>query len=350
MSGAGHHGPVGVREERCRAQLLSGPPAASPDRVAERLLAVQAQDPRGARLAVRARSAGLVAQDVDRALTQDRSLVVSWLNRGTLHLVRSADLPLLHALTTPQLHTGNTRRRREEGVSPEQAERGTRVVADALADGPRTRPALRELLCAAGVPVAGQALAHVLMRTCLLGLAVRGPVIGSDHAYVHVRDWLGAALEAVPDRGGALTELARRYLVGHQPASARDLARWAGLSLGDARRGLSGIRGLHDRGNELVALTAAEPAAPPPPRLLGPFDPLLLGWADREPVVGEHRELVTSNGIFRPFALVHGRAAATWSLGDLTVVPFAPIDPAVAAALEVEAADVHRFLGSARYR
>ena len=55
--------------ERFAAQLLTGPPARSAEEVTGRLLAVQAQDPRGARLAIRARSAGLTAADVDRALT-----------------------------------------------------------------------------------------------------------------------------------------------------------------------------------------------------------------------------------------------------------------------------------------
>jgi hypothetical protein len=336
--------------ERCRAQLLSGPPAGSPADVAQQLLAVQAQDPRGARLAVRARTTGLVAADVDRALTQDRSLVVTWLNRGTLHLVCVEDLPLLHALTTPQLHTGNARRLGQEGVSPDQAEHGTQVVVDALSDGPRTRPQLRELLQEAGIPVAGQALVHLLMRTCLRGLAVRGPVVDGEHAYVLVRNWLGLALEPLPDRDAGLGELARRYLVGHGPATERDLARWAGISLTDARRGLGHVRGLHDRGNNLVALTAPRRLEPPSPRLLGPFDPLLLGWVDRDPVVGSHGELVTSNGVFRPFALVDGSAAGTWSLTDVTPRPFTAVSPAVRAALDAEAADVKRFLGDARYR
>ena len=73
--------------ERLTAQLLAGPPAADALEVAEQLLAVQAQDPRGARLAIRARTEGLTAADVDRALTADRSIVIQWLNRGTLHLV-----------------------------------------------------------------------------------------------------------------------------------------------------------------------------------------------------------------------------------------------------------------------
>ena len=87
--------------ERLTAQALAGEPLRSPEAVAERLLAVQGQDPRGARLAVRARTEGVTAADVDRALSEDRSLLITWLNRGTLHLVRSEDYPWLHALTTP---------------------------------------------------------------------------------------------------------------------------------------------------------------------------------------------------------------------------------------------------------
>ncbi|MGZ6868766.1 MAG: DNA glycosylase AlkZ-like family protein, partial [Frankiaceae bacterium] len=73
------------------AQLLSGSSATTALDVAERLLAIQGQDARGARLAIRARTVGLRSVDVDRAMTADRALVTTWLNRGTLHVVRSED-------------------------------------------------------------------------------------------------------------------------------------------------------------------------------------------------------------------------------------------------------------------
>jgi hypothetical protein len=57
--------------------------------VVERLLAVQAQDARGARLTVRARSDGLRASDVDDDALNSGELVTTWVNRGTLHLIRS---------------------------------------------------------------------------------------------------------------------------------------------------------------------------------------------------------------------------------------------------------------------
>src|SRR3984885_3759701 len=103
--------------ERLTAQGLSGTPLKRPVDVVERLLAVQGQDPRGARLAIRARTKGLSAADVDCALTEDRSLVITWLNRGTLHLVHHQDYPWLQALTTPPLRTGNARRLAQEGVT-----------------------------------------------------------------------------------------------------------------------------------------------------------------------------------------------------------------------------------------
>ena len=334
--------------EWCRAQLLSGRPAKTPEDVVRRLLAVQAQDPRGARLTVRARTSGLVAADVDAALA-DRRLVVSWLNRGTLHLVLAEDLPLLHALTTPQLAAGSARRLAQLGVSPEQADRGVRVVAAAVADGPQTRPELRERLLAADVPVEGQALVHVLYAASLRGAIVRGPLVGSEHAFVPAEDWLDRPLKPPPDREAALTELVRRYLVGHGPATDRDVARWFGIPLGDTRRALARVPRLLEREDGRVALSKPQRVASPKPRLLGPFDPLLLGWADRAPIVGDYGRLVTDNGLFRPFALVEGRAVATWSLGR-GVEPFEPLDPAVVEALEAEAADVRRFLGAARYR
>jgi hypothetical protein len=336
-----------VTAERCAAQLLCGDKAASAEDVARRLLAIQAQDPRGARLTVRARSAGLSAADVDAALER-RSLVVTWLNRGTLHLVRAEDYWWLHPLTTPQLQTGNSRRLAQEGVPPQDAERAVAAVRAALAaEGPLTRARLRERVAAAGVRTEGQALVHVLLLASIRGLVLRGPVVGKEQAFVLASDWLGAPPPAV-GREAALGELARRYLAGQAPAADHDLARWAGIGLRDARAGLSRC-GAVQRADGLAELPASAeraPAALPPPRLLGAFDPLLLGWASRDPITGPHKQIVTVNGLFRPFALAGGRAVATWTItgGQVVLAPFAALDAETQAALDTDAADVTRFL------
>jgi Winged helix DNA-binding domain len=339
---------LAVTAERCAAQLLSGDPAGSAEEVARRLLAIQAQELRGARLAVRARSAELSAADVDSALTQRRSLIVTWLNRGTLHMVCAEDYWWLHPLTTPQLRTANSRRLAQEGVPPTDAERAVATVRAALAaDGPLTRSQLRERVAAIGVRTEAQAMVHILALASIQGLIVRGPVIGRDQAFVLVRDWLGPP-PATMSREVALGELARRYLAGHAPAADRDLARWAGITLREARLGLARCEAVQ-RADGLAELPTNLPraaAALPPPFLLGAFEPLLLGWVSRDPIVGSRRRMITVNGLFRPFALAAGRAVATWTIvgGQVVLAPFAPLDTSAQAVLAADATAVTRFL------
>jgi hypothetical protein len=340
-----------VSDLRFACQLLAGQPAATPLEVVQRLLAVQGQDPRGARLAVRARTTGLTAADVDRALTQDRSLLITWLNRGTLHLIGSEDYWWLHRMTArSQFQTGCGRILARLGVSAAAADNGVDVVARALAtDGPLTRAQLADRLSAVGLPADGGAALHVLMLASLRGIAVRGPMVGAQHAYVHVRSWLGdPPPEPEPDQ--ALGWLARRYLAGHGPAGERDLAKWAGLPITWARRGLAAIAAeLRDRPDGLAELTAAaRPAGPPPPRLLGAYDPVLLGWESRAPVLAGQEGIVTVNGLFRPFVLVAGQAAGVWAYqgGQLVLDRFVPLADEVEVALAAEASDVRRYLAS----
>ena len=322
---------------RITSQLLAGPKATTPEAVVRRVVAVQAQDGRGARLAIRARSTGLTAQAVDDALTETRSLLIAWLNRGTLHLVTATDYWWLHALTAARTVTANERRLRQEGVSTKQAVRGVGIILDAVNDnGPRTRTELRRALDDARIPTKGQALVHLLLAASLHHDLVRGPMRGKEHAFVSAAAWLGPPPPAL-DRDDALALLACRYLEGHAPAEPEDLATWSGLPLKDARRAFEEAR---------TSASRRTTRALPPPTLLGPFDPLLHGWASRAPFVGEHRGIVTTNGLFRPIALVDGKAVAIWALaaGVLTITPLEPLSAATRRALERDATDVLRFL------
>ena len=331
---------------RLGAQRLSGSPAGGVVEATRRLLAVQAQDPRAARLALRVRTAGGHASAVDRALTDERSLIVTWVNRGTLHLLAAEDEPLLHALTTPQLRSAGDRRLSQEGVSGAAARRGIAAIAKALGErGPLARGELGAVLERARVPTAGQAVAHLLFRATLDGLIVRGPIIEGEHAFALVADWLGERPKV--DRDRALAELARRYLAGHGPADERDLAKWAGLKLRDARAALGAIAPeLDQRPDGLVDLRRNEPAPLPPPRLLGPFDPLLLGWHSRTLVLDRVEEVVTVNGIIRAIALVDGRAAGTWTMpgGRVELRLWKRQNRATADALGREATAVETYL------
>jgi hypothetical protein len=355
-------GAATLRRGRAAAQLLHRPAPASAADVVRRLLAVQAQDLRAARLALRARGAGLTAHAVDAALDQERSLVVAWLGRGTLHLVHREDHAWLLGLTAPPRFAANRRRLGQLGVPPDDADRAVAAIERALAEaGPLTRPRLAERIAAHGIRTAGQATPHLLMLAALRGVAVLGPLRDGRLAYALTRDWLGREPPAPPAgaaRETALAELARRYLRGHGPATAEDLAAWVGLPLRDVRAGLRAAGGeLDDLGGGLVDLAAREPPrGPVPARLLPAFDPYLLGWRDRAfAVPPEHAGRVhPGGGILRATATVDGVAVGTWSARRrdrrlaVAVEPFAALAPADATALEDEAADVARFEGLAR--
>ena len=289
----------------------------------------------------------MTSEDVDRALTEDRSLVITWLNRGTLHLVRSEDYPWLHLLTAPSIVTANARRLRQEGVTAAAAERGVALISRSLAiDGPQTRLELGRRLAASRIRVEGQALVHLLLLASLRGLIVGGPLVGGRQAFALRSDWLGKPTPVARER--ALAELARRFLAGHGPATDRDLAYWSGLALREARAGLRAISSeVVDRGDGLASLKGASASrAVPAARLLGSFDPVLFGWTSRDAILGADAPAVVAGGTFRPFAIVGGRAAATWSLraGKVELKPLRPLSTSEASALDAEKKDVLRFL------
>jgi hypothetical protein len=342
------------RRARAAAQLLHRPRPAGVAEVVGRLLAVQAQDLRAARLALRARTAAVTAADVDAALTDERSVVVAWLMRGTLHLVAPDDYPWLLGLTAPTRLSTSRRRLAQEGVTPDDAERAVEIVERALAqDGALTRPQLAERIAAEDIRTDGQAAPHLLHLAALRGVAVLGPLReDGSHAFALTRDWLGAAPPAElagGERDAALAELARRYLTAHGPAAPADLAAWSGLALRDARAGLEAIASeLAERGDGLVDLGARAPVPDAiPARLLPAFDPYLLGWKDRAFVVpARHAKRVhPGGGILRATATVDGRAVGTWSAarGEVKLEPFGRLPAGGRKALEADADDVARF-------
>ena len=356
---------VALRRRRASAQLLSAstqPGAAAVAGTVRHLLAVQAQDLRAARLAVRARTPGAsTVADVDAALA-DRSLVVGWLLRGTLHLVATEDFAWLLGLIAPTRAATSARRLAQERVTPEAADRAVALVERALAEeGPLTRPEMAERLAAAGIRTEGQATPHLLMLSVLRGVAVLGPVRpDGTPAFALAHDWLGSEPPTALDgeeRDRALAELARRYLTAHGPATAADLAAWSGLPRRDARAGLEAIAGELAVEGDLVSLTArALPdadAGPVAPRLLGAFDPYILGWRSRAfAVAPEHAERVhPGGGMVRAVATVDGGAVGTWTRKRRSGAPllelFAAVAPDDVASLRADGEDVLRFEGGA---
>src|SRR5213596_2706139 len=132
-----------IRLLRQRAQRLTPQEPDAPASVAQvvkDLSGLQTQDPSAAALAVRIRSTGLLNDDVERARVQERSIVRTWGQRGTLHLLATKDLGWLLPLFGPVFIAGNQRRYAELGLDEDTLTRRVRALRAILANhGPLTR-------------------------------------------------------------------------------------------------------------------------------------------------------------------------------------------------------------------
>jgi hypothetical protein len=350
-----------LRALRLGAQLLAGGPARSVEEAVAQVVAVQAQAARPARLAVRARTTGLVAADVDRAAHTERTVVRSWALRGTLHMVAAADLRWMVGLLGPVFVKAGRRRREQLGLDERTCERALAAIEKVLKGSrPLTRAELVERIAAEGTRIdpRTQAPPHLLGYAANQGLICRGPDVERDEpTYVLLDEWLPPARPR--DRDDALADLARRYLAGYGPAALQDFVAWCGLPATDGKRAwrlLDGELGqVAVDGAELWALSEADldPPRDCPPRLLGHFDALLLGYRGRELILDPTfaKRVQAGGGFVQPAVVVAGRVAGTWRLESrartarLTVEPFTTLPRGSRDGLRAEADDLARFLG-----
>ena len=315
---------------------------------------VQAQEPRAARLAFRARSTKLTAADVDHARTEERSLLRAWVMRKTIHLIPAEDAGWLVPLFSEATVRWSRNRLAQLGLDRAAQDRALKFVHDAIdREGPLTRREVGRRLADAGYELAAEFKVHLWLLATLDGDLCLGPDRGAYACLVRTSDWLGKLERR--SREDSLAELARRYLRGYAPATERDFARWAGLPLRDTRIGLERIAGELVQDGELLRLKkgSRRAAAGPVVRMLGAFDNYNLGYVDRGFALDAQNEkqIAPGGGIIRPAITVDGRIVGTWSskrsgkrLG-VNLEPFAPFSASVESALEDEVADLGRFEG-----
>ena len=353
----------GLRRARARAQRLSGSRRGDAGEVARAVVGVQAQDRAAAALAFRARAGGARAGDVAATWSVNGPLVLTWSLRGTRHLHHQDDVRWLLSIFGPAYAAGALARNRQLGIAGTAGDRAVRAVRDALGRrGPLTRVEVKELLARRGLDPSGQAPIHVLRRAALEGVLCVVPDAEDEETYVALDDRVPATRS--PGREEAVAELARRYLHGYGPATPSDLEAWSGLARREADAAWRAIA------DELLEVaTPAGPMwilrassrtlsaalrTPSPVRLLPAFDTMLLGYADRAPLVpARHvRRVNAGGGMIRPTILTDEGIVGTWSVrrdrGEprIEVVPFTRLTAATRAAVDREVRAVTRFLGS----
>jgi hypothetical protein len=275
------------------------------------LLAVQAQDYPAGLQAVGLRGTGLTAVDVAGAL-EAGELVRTWPMRGTLHVIRPADLAWLLPLTRDRVHRSAVGRHRQLGLVSDHFDRAAMVLRDRLDGVSATRAELLQAIGEAGVSTEGQRGAHLLGHLARAGVVVQT----TKDRYVRFE---AVVPEPGFDRDEALARLALGYVTGHGPVTDRDLAWWAGLTLTEVRAALASVRDrlevLEVDGSTYFVPPGLEPA-PEGVWLLPSFDEYLIGYADRSAqLAGEPLDRIVPgrNGMFLPIVVMDGVVVGTWS-------------------------------------
>lgn len=352
-----------VRRLRVHAQGLGAERARDVASAVRNAGAIQAQDRLGMLLGVGTRSVGLTAADVDRARNLDRSVVRSWLMRGTLHLVPSEDLRWMLDLLGEAMDAKAHKRRADLGISNEDHARVLQFFRDHLAGGGSiTRTEIEGALGAAGLPHAGQAPRHLLRTASMLGVICFGADRDGDEAHMLIDDWLPDPGPRPPDPAA---ELARRYIAAYGPATAADFRWWTGLPTSAARRGFESIIDeLTEVSVEGAAMWMTPGAAlqidrvlTPPDcrvRVVGPFDPYLLGYAKRELGIADRllKRINAGGGMIRSCVLIDGCLVGTWDRKrrarglTVRVACFEELSDEARTQLDDEFWEIGRFLGT----
>lgn len=220
---------------RLVAQRVVAPHAPDALSVVRHLLAVQAENPSQSAWAVSSRTMAPSPTAVADLLT-DGTIVRTHVIRPTWFYVAAEDIGWLLDLVGSR--AGAPMRQQlaaQAGIDDEAYDRAAAVVVGILdAEPDRVRDEVRAALAAAGFELDGMAAAHLLGRMETDQLIVSGRPRGGEHTYATFASRVAHRRRL--DRDDALRELAVRYVVSHGPATARDLAYWATLTLTDARR------------------------------------------------------------------------------------------------------------------
>jgi hypothetical protein len=137
-------------------------------------------------------------------------------------------------------------------------------------------------------------------------------------AHTSAEAWLAEVVAPAP----SLEDLVRRYLAAFGPAGVMDIQKWSGLTrLGEVVERLRGelVTFADAGGRELLDLPQAprpDPATPVPPRLVGPFDNLILSHVDTTRVLpaGHRARVITQNGLVAGMVLIDGFVAGAWRI------------------------------------
>ncbi len=319
-----------IRRLRLYNQQILSASCTTPASVVAHLGAMQAQEYAMAKWAVGLRLNTGTEAAVEAALQSGR-LLRTHLLRPTWHFVTPEDIRWILELTAPQVHKANGTMYRKTGLSTEILAQASQVIEKALSkEGQLTRAQLARHVEHAGISATGHRLAYIMMFAELEGLICSGARVGKQFSYA-LLDTLVPPAESL-SRPEALAKLAERYFISRGPATVRDFATWSGLTLTDARLGVSLLctRFSKVAFNDQEYFFIEPPASPVLNEratfLLPDYDEYGMSYKDRSALAPLRRPKETPSD-YSHWLIVRGRIEGVWQpapkqVETPTVVPY----------------------------
>jgi hypothetical protein len=300
-------------------QRLMKPLFGNPADAARWFGAIQSQDLASSFYAIGLRTPGANEASVERAI-RDRTIVRTWPMRRTIHCVPAEDARWMVRLLAPRQIARMAVYHRRLEITSHELERAGKMLHSILAGGKQlTRPHLYRQLDAAGIatdaPGGVSRGLHFIAHWAQMGLICIASRQGKQPTFALLDEWVPRSRELSGD--DAYTELARRYVQSHGPATVADFAWWAGITMPDAKRSLSliadSLKTVTIDGTEywLTRNSSEAAAGSLPPLLLPAFDEYTLGYADRSAAADEAILKTVNHGLAASI-LIDGRIAGTW--------------------------------------
>ncbi len=281
--------------------------------------AIQGQDYAGAKWALGLRLPGITDTYVEKEFAA-KTLLRTWIMRGTLHIVSADDIHWMLKLLAPRIIKKNTRRYRELKLDADTLKQSNQVLKDSLEGGTElNRKELLDILRQKGIDTEGQRAPYILQRASLDGLICQCGVDSNVPLYMS----LDMIPESDRDDDEALAELTRRYFKSRGPATIHDFIWWSGLLTPDAKIGLEAVKSElnHETINgktywyyeEKTSLNNTEDSRAnlPVVHLLPTYDEYLFAYRDRSASLDLKTRKYLQNH-YRSTISLDGQIVGTW--------------------------------------
>lgn len=248
------------------------------------------------------------------------AFVRTWLMRGTIHYAPAKDARWMVQLLGSRINKKHARYYERVGLTSNAFATGQRALISKLSGGVQaTRKELYNIFEQAGIaePSKHGRGSFILQYWAQEGLICFGPYHGKQQTFVLLDEWVPDSTSLTHDK--ALATIAKRYFTSHGPATVQDFAYWSGLTIAEAKQGISYNK------DELGTVTIGTktywivnnntlPGNIPEACLLPCFDEYTIGYKDRSAILDFNLRERLGYGVNNHVILLRGRIAGTWHL------------------------------------